>query len=311
MSREAYRPLDTTAEALTIVVVPACRIFVSPGFNSRKDFAPKPGKDTLSDPELLADIKARGLDTPIRVEPIKAETIKGSNGTPDVVIPHDSYLLVFGERRLRACKAIDPDYPVIATVQPKAQRSPLGRRLANLHENLNRKSLTLWETGEAMADLQETHKLDKKGIAEALGYTEAHCGNVLRIRNKLAPEIWEHIRKVGSSIDRAVLFRVCMLPTAEQPAAYAAELEKRKTRGAAAVDRKKAKAKAKAKRNGKAAEEGDETEEGEIVTESPTETTRAHAAKALLAANPYGSKAAQRGAEAAIAYVLGDDEALS
>jgi len=304
----------TSRDALTMITIPASRIYVVPGFNSRKDFAPKPGGDVLSDPELMADIKARGLDSPIRVEPIKAGTLlKDLAGGPDIEAPHDSYNLIFGERRLRACKAIDPEFPVMATVQPADQRNPLGRRMANLQENLNRKGLTLWETGEAMAEMTEPpYKLDKKAIAKMLGYTETHVGNMLRLRSKLAPEIWEHVRKVGSSIDRAVLFRICMLKKEEQMPAYQAELDARKTRGAATKARKERAKAVKGKRAAKAQEEG-EADEEEDTTPAASKAHANRCAKLLadLDENPLGSKQMEKGARAAVAFILGDNEAFS
>ena len=111
-------------ERLETVEVCACMLWLP----LRPKRVPRGG---LDDAALRADIAARGLDNPVRVR---------RDGT--------AWEVVSGDRRVRACLEIDPNFPVLCTVQPQRQDTELGRALTRLADNAQ--NLRTWELCEEL-----------------------------------------------------------------------------------------------------------------------------------------------------------------
>jgi hypothetical protein len=209
--RPSARETEPQHDPRTTVILRASEILVDPARNARRSREPssasKRGDGRLTDADLVADIRARGLDTPIRVR----------------LRPDDRWELVAGARRLRACSAIDPEYRMLATVQPLEQASDLDLRLTSLAENVHRSNLRGWEVCLELWKLSRPpFSLPMPKLAELTGFSANYCCNLIRIKKQLAPELWDHWMGVGDSMPLKTLLDVCSLPEAEQ----AAELER-------------------------------------------------------------------------------------
>ena len=157
----------------------------------------------LSDEELERDIRARGLDTPIRVRLRK----------------DNRWELVYGFRRHRACSCIDPDFPMLCTVQPIEHADEISLRVTHVAENVQRSNLRGWELSEELWRLSRPpFGLTHAKLAEKLGYHPGYVSNLVRLRCNLAPELWAHWQAVGDSLPIGPLLEVCGLPPHEQRA---------------------------------------------------------------------------------------------
>jgi len=126
--------------------------------------------------ELAASIKEKGLLTPITVH-----------------AQDDHYVLIAGERRLRASKRIGlkkiPGY----VIEPKSEADMMEMALI---ENIQRENLNPIEEAEGYAFLNSQFGLQQEKIAQAVGKKRVTVSNALRLLH-LPSEIKESIKQGG------------------------------------------------------------------------------------------------------------------
>ena len=136
--------------------------------------------------ELVASIKSKGILTPITVRN------DGSN-----------YILIAGERRLRAAKLAGlseiPAY--VIDVENDVEMMEMA-----LIENIQRENLNPIEEAEAYAILNSKYGLSQKAVAKSVGKKRVTVTNSLRLLN-LPPEIKESIKmgEISAGHGRAIL----------------------------------------------------------------------------------------------------------
>jgi len=136
-------------------------------------FQPREHFDNQSLEELTQSIKEKGVIQPILVRR------KG-----------DTYELIAGERRLRACKSLGlKEIPVI--VKDVEDRDSLE---ISLIENIQRQELNAIEEARAYQYLIDKFEVTQEKISEVLGKARVTVTNTLRLL-KLPQEIQEEIRK--------------------------------------------------------------------------------------------------------------------
>ena len=141
-------------------------------------------EDTLQ--ELVASIKEKGILTPI--------TVRDDSG---------SYILIAGERRLRAAKLAGlkeiPAY--IIEVENDAEMMEMA-----LIENIQRENLNPIEEAEAYAVLNSKYGLSQDTVAKSVGKKRVTVTNSLRLLN-LPSEIKESIKtgEISAGHGRAIL----------------------------------------------------------------------------------------------------------
>lgn len=162
-----------------VTTIPISKIKTNP-HQPRKYFDQK----TLD--ELSASIKEKGVITPITVRSI-------DNG----------YILIAGERRLRASKlAKRKDIPAyILEVTDEAEMMEVA-----LIENIQRENLNPLEESEAYAVLQGQFELSQTDIAKAVGKSRPTITNALRLI-QLPAEVKKSVRdnKISAGHGRAIL----------------------------------------------------------------------------------------------------------
>ncbi|NHZ86691.1 MAG: ParB/RepB/Spo0J family partition protein [Planctomycetia bacterium] len=136
--------------------------------------------------ELVASIKRKGILTPI--------TVRNDAG---------NYILIAGERRLRAAKLAGlseiPAY--IIDVENDAEMMEMA-----LIENIQRENLNPIEEAEAYAVLNSKYGLSQDAVARSVGKKRVTVTNSLRLLN-LPPEIKESIKmgEISAGHGRAIL----------------------------------------------------------------------------------------------------------
>lgn len=138
------------------------------GRNPRTKFDPKKLE------ELAQSIQARGQHQPIVVEPYR----KG-------------YLLVMGERRLRAAQLLGKTI-IQAYVRERTNHNGRERFLDALVENDQRAEMTPMERARAYRVLQDEYKMTIRQISRKIGKSETVIGNLLLLTD-LDEEIQEMI----------------------------------------------------------------------------------------------------------------------
>lgn len=136
--------------------------------------------------ELVASIKEKGILTPI--------TVRDDSG---------NYVLIAGERRLRAAKLAGlievPAY--VIEVEDDAEMVEMA-----LIENIQRENLNPIEEAEAYAVLNSKYGLSQEAVAKSVGKKRVTVTNSLRLLN-LPSEIKESIKKgeISAGHGRAIL----------------------------------------------------------------------------------------------------------
>ncbi|MDP6499558.1 MAG: ParB/RepB/Spo0J family partition protein [Candidatus Marinimicrobia bacterium] len=174
------RPLEKQdVSPAGVTTIPVSKIKKNP-HQPRKHF------DSKALDELAASIKEKGVITPITVRADK-------NG----------YILIAGERRLRASKlAKQKNIPAyILEITDEAEMMEVA-----LIENIQRENLNPIEEAEAYAVLQGEFSLSQVDIAKAVGKSRVTITNALRLL-QLPPKIKKSIRenKISAGHGRAIL----------------------------------------------------------------------------------------------------------
>ncbi|MCK4903573.1 MAG: ParB/RepB/Spo0J family partition protein, partial [Candidatus Marinimicrobia bacterium] len=136
--------------------------------------------------ELVASIKEKGILTPI--------TVQDDTG---------NYILIAGERRLRAAKLAGlKEIPVyVIEVENDAEMMEMA-----LIENIQRENLNPIEEAEAYAVLNSKYSLSQAAVAKSVGKKRVTVTNSLRLLN-LPSEIKESIKigEISAGHGRAIL----------------------------------------------------------------------------------------------------------
>ena len=146
----------------------------------------KDGLDEKSLEELIASIKQKGVITPITVQQDK-----------------DNFILIAGERRLRASKLAGlkqiPGY--VVTISDESEMMEIA-----LIENIQRENLNPIDEAEGYAILQSKFNRSQSDIASAVGKKRVTISNALRLL-KLPSDIKNNLRhrKVSAGHGRAIL----------------------------------------------------------------------------------------------------------
>jgi ParB family transcriptional regulator, chromosome partitioning protein len=124
--------------------------------------------------QSLADsIKHSGLIHPIVVLSRKIEP-------KDVEDPQVEYILLAGERRLRACKLLDHK-EIWAVIKAEESLTSSQQAMITAVENLQREDLTPIELAKTYQMLMQTQNLDEEALAETLGFSTQYVKNYLRL----------------------------------------------------------------------------------------------------------------------------------
>jgi ParB family transcriptional regulator, chromosome partitioning protein len=143
--------------------------------------------------ELKESIKNYGLLNPI--------TVKSS------VENKDRYILVAGERRLRACKSLGQK-SIKANILTKEDISALEMTVMAIIENIQREDLNAIELSNAYQTLMDSYGLTQEQLAEKVSKQRSTVANILRLQ-KLPSEIKVSLRKNEISEAHArILLRV-------------------------------------------------------------------------------------------------------
>lgn len=209
------------AEPPEIVQLPLSEVIVDEDWNCRDALGSgAPGKeadgpgDEMGDQQLAADIKERGLIHLCRVRRL-------SDGR---------YMLTVGFRRMRALKLIhEPDDIVAFTVQRSAGDEDQDEWTAscdNLRENLNRRNLRPFELANKLHRMLEAApERSTADLAKAVGMSKGYVSQLLSIRRRAAPELWEIFMRAkgphyGSGITFQDVVHIVRLPKDEQLQAW-------------------------------------------------------------------------------------------
>ena len=148
-------------------------LFVSPVAIKPNPFQPREDFDTQSIEELALSIKEKGIIQPLLVRR------KG-----------DSFELIAGERRLRACNSLGlKEIPVI--VRDVEDKDSLELALI---ENIQRESLNPIEEAHAFQHLIDKFQVTQEKISEVLGKGRTTITNTLRLLN-LPHEIQQELKQ--------------------------------------------------------------------------------------------------------------------
>ncbi|MBP7562851.1 MAG: ParB/RepB/Spo0J family partition protein [Candidatus Cloacimonetes bacterium] len=145
-------------------------------------------EDSLLD--LSNSIKHSGLIQPIIVR----------------ISEDNSYTLVAGERRLRACKMADM-HTIRAII---TKEDPLE---VSIIENLQRENLKPVEEAEALAQMIKNYNYTQKNLAIAIGKKESTISEILSI-NRIPDHLKEKVRR--AELSKRVLIEVAKQETSEK-----------------------------------------------------------------------------------------------
>ena len=118
---------------------------------------------------LAQNIKENGLIHPIVV-------ISRLNNDPS----QKEYILLAGERRLRACKLLGWK-EILAIVKPSQSLSEKQQAMLSAMENLQREDLSAIELASTYKMLIDTQNIDEEKLADMLGHTPQYVKNYLRL----------------------------------------------------------------------------------------------------------------------------------
>ncbi len=124
--------------------------------------------------ELAADVKANGILQPLLVRPVDMVRVVQADGS---LSPGTGYVLVAGERRLRAARLAGlSTVPVL--IRPMDARTAAR---AQLLENVHRSDLNAIEEAEGYGALLRDHGYTQTALAKELGVSQPHIANRLQL----------------------------------------------------------------------------------------------------------------------------------
>jgi len=133
---------------------------------------------------------------------------------------NEQVILIDGELRLRAAIRLGlKRVPVRILESAMSASDALARQLVC---NLNRKKLTIWETGEAIHQLMAISGLTQSEVARKLGMKPPAVSKALAVREELPESIRTHV--LNGSIPNESAYLLSRVPDAERQAMLAAEV---------------------------------------------------------------------------------------
>jgi ParB family transcriptional regulator, chromosome partitioning protein len=144
--------------------------------------------------ELAASIEKYGLIQPITVKKIE-----------------DGYLLVAGERRLRAHQMLRRKTIFAIVTAGNADE-------ISLIENIQREDLNPLEEAEAMARLMERHRYTQEELGKVIGKKQNTVSEILRLT--ALPETIKHEYRTSDAVSKSVLIEITRLPTEPEQLAF-------------------------------------------------------------------------------------------
>ena len=138
--------------------------------------------------ELAASIDKHGLIQPITVKKVD-----------------DGYLLVAGERRLRAHQMLSRETIFAIVTTGNADE-------ISLIENIQREDLNPLEEAEAMARLMERHRYTQEELGKVIGKKQNTVSEILRL-TALPDTIKHEYRTSDVAVSKSVLIEITRLPT--------------------------------------------------------------------------------------------------
>jgi ParB family chromosome partitioning protein len=160
---EESEVLNKSLEPKTLVKpIKVSQITVS-SYQTRKNF------DLEKIQKLAENIKEQGLIQPILVLQKKIT----NSTTPE-------YILLAGERRLRATKLLKKEY-VLAVIKKEESLDEKQQAMLSAMENLQREDLNPVELAQTFKMLMLTQSLDEYGLAGILGTSKQYVKNYLRL----------------------------------------------------------------------------------------------------------------------------------
>lgn len=206
-------------------LVDVTTIVVREGWNSRRsipfyDVEPKKGRAA---PKLTEKDEAEWRSL---IESMQARVKEGKspNHTPILLRLNKAGepVLKAGYRRLAAARKVfgEKGGAVLAIVEEFEKDSDLADRIDNLTENVQRADLQPWEIAESIADLVKVGKMKPADAARKVGLTPSYVGNLLRLKQKLSPDLWDGYKASGGAMLQKHLLAVCTMPQAKQVDAY-------------------------------------------------------------------------------------------
>lgn len=194
-------------------------VVVNRAWNSRKETYGRPKEDkdasrVWPDEALDASVKER-VEQGMR--PLLEE--------PEIRrLPDGRWSLVYGFRRFEALlRVFGPDFETEFLVMPSTgneKEDDKNARIENLVENIQRVDLRPWEQADAFFYLSTEHEMTAKDIATRTGVSPSHAANLIRLRKKLAPVLWEEYRQKGEFMRMDHLLKVCARPKEDQQELY-------------------------------------------------------------------------------------------
>jgi ParB family transcriptional regulator, chromosome partitioning protein len=132
---------------------------------------------------LAQNIKENGLIHPVMVI-----------SRPNTEQGQKEYILLSGERRLRACKLLGWK-EILAIVKPSHSLTQQQQAMISAMENLQREDLSAIELSSTFKMLIQTQKITEEKLAQMLGHTVQYVKNYLRLQT------------LGKAVQQALLNR--------------------------------------------------------------------------------------------------------
>lgn len=190
-----------------IQVIPLEQVSQRPGFNIRFE--------ETDIPTLAASIAAYGLLFPPLVVPIDWQVTQPESE------PKPCYFVVHGHRRLAALKHLQWESAPFFVARGLSLAE---QELINIAEN-GREDLTHAELAERCANIVASYKnkgIDAHTLAQRTGYSVSYIQNLIRLRNKLHPDLWAIMVRTGRKAPVSALLHVVAKPPEEQLIAWEA-----------------------------------------------------------------------------------------
>lgn len=235
MKKSVFSKDNVGVEKDGFVVLNINDVHVDLTINSRREMARKnEGDHFVGDKEfdlsLVAHQEEYGeafIQAPsVMRATVPAEVIEGSEAKTE---PKEVWTVVYGYRRVLRCKDVLANTLQKFKVRQASKTADLYHRMVeNARENVQRQNLRPWELAEHLFNMQtaggdETSKKSPKEIADDIGLSAKYVANLIRVKTKLCPELWEMFRSAGESIPVNALIRISKLDPKEQIEAFKKE----------------------------------------------------------------------------------------
>jgi ParB/RepB/Spo0J family partition protein len=126
-----------------------------------------------------------------------------------------SYRLIWGFRRVAACKTIDPAMVIAFRLVPACNEADA--RVYNISENVHHKRFHPHELAEALHRAhEEAPEISLSELARRCGISANWAQKLCRVRSKLHPAVWEAYARDYLAIRISEMDELAKLPPAQQ-----------------------------------------------------------------------------------------------